>query len=131
MDAEKKKQLKIEVKDLEVVTRFFNHFNIDMPDHLTEALEGFKNDPSIKTQDALTLALTKSLSERKEQINELDDLFKPVVEACEEVSYNLQFDKDFEDTVGIDEDGAKTSSSETAEKTEPTASSDSQEPASS
>ena len=101
---EKKPEMILETKDVEVITRFFDHFKIEIPTYLKEANEAFTNQPNLDTETTLKLALTKAVVEKKEEIENLDELFVPVVKACGEMAYNLQFDKDLEDVIGQDEE---------------------------
>jgi len=96
------KDLRLESRDIETIRRFFNHFNLPTPDYLTSAMHEFSKNQNLETERALILALTSSVVEVKGQIVELDDMFGEVSDACANISYNMQFDKDFEDIIADD-----------------------------
>ena len=100
---EKKRDMVLEAKDVEVINRFFTHFNIDIPGYLKDANVVFETTQNFETETILKLALTKAVVESKVSIEQLDELFVPVVKACGEMAYNLQFDRDLVDVIGQDE----------------------------
>lgn len=90
-----KKEVILDSKDAEIVEKFFQHFNLSIPEHLREAIDAFNKDANIDTQEKFKLALTSSVKMLKDDFVKIDEIFEPVVMACDETSYNLQFDKDF------------------------------------
>jgi len=100
---EKKKEMIIELKDTDVIDRFFTHFKLDAPAYLLEAIKNFKKAQDLDTEENLKLALTKAVVECQEPIKQLDDLFDPVVAACGEMSYGLQFDQELAEIIGQEE----------------------------
>ena len=100
-----KEQVVLDLKDTEVVEKFFTFFEIDMPDYLQEALAAFNKDQSLDNQNRMKLAITKSIEDRREKFLEIDEIFEPVVGACGETAYNMQFDKDLKEVLGSEEVG--------------------------
>lgn len=113
-DTEKEQKVVLDAQDMDVIERFFTHFEIEIPDHLKTAVANFKQDQSIKNQDALKLALTKTVKEKQKDVLQIDEIFEPVIKACEEVAYNMQFDKDLEDVIG-QEDSDNTTQNQTSQ----------------
>lgn len=108
---EKQNQVVLDPQDMDVIERFFTHFSIDIPDYLKASIENFKKDQNIATQNALKLSLTKAVQEKQSDVLKIDEIFEPVIKACGEVAYNMQFDKDLQDVIGQDEDATDQSQS--------------------
>lgn len=89
----------IELKDLDVIDRFFGHFELDTPQYLAKAIEEYKSVQDLKTEKNLKLNLLKAVIDNRGKVEGLDDLFTPVINAAGEMAYNLQFDKDLEDVL--------------------------------
>lgn len=124
MQEEKKEQIVLDPQDMDVIERFFTHFSIDIPDYLKKSIENFKKDQTIDTQNAVKLSLSKAVQDRGEDVMKIDEIFEPVIKACGEVAYNMQFDKDLEDVIGQDENeltdqNQSQSSSQSADSQEP------------
>lgn len=89
----------IELKDLDVIDRFFGHFELETPKYLTQAIEEYKSVQDLKTEKNLKLNLLKAVIDNRDKVEGLDELFTPVINAAGEMAYNLQFDKDLEDVL--------------------------------
>jgi hypothetical protein len=99
-NSENRVELRLELRDIETISAFYLHFNIKIPDYLEVAMGRFAEHQNLDTERELILAITTSVVEIKDKITELDDMFSEVADACANVSFNMQFDKDFEDVVG-------------------------------
>ncbi len=104
MSEEKTKEIILDPKDMDVIERFFTHFDIKIPDYLKESIDSFRAKQTLETQDAVKLSLTKAVRESENEMLAIDEIFEPVIKACGEVAYNMQFDKDLAETIGQDEE---------------------------
>lgn len=94
---EQKQEVVLDQKDSEVIERFFTHFEITMPDYLKDAIAQFGKEQTYQAQNNLKLCLTKAIGDCKEDFLGIDEIFEPVILACDETAYNLQFDKDLQE----------------------------------
>lgn len=100
--AEKDKKVVISPEDCNAALDFWRHFNIPIPASLQGALDAFAADPSIENQDKVKLEVCKAISTTDHEAFK-DDMFSKIVEECEGVTFEMQFDKDFEAEVTVKE----------------------------
>lgn len=108
----------IELKDLEVIDRFFSHFDLTTPDYLTKAITEYTAEQTLETEKNLKMNLLKSVIDNKDKVEGLDELFRPVINACGEMAYNLEFDKDLEEILTQDPTPEESSASPVSEGSE-------------
>lgn len=105
------KKMVIEPKDTEVVEKFFEHFNLDMPKALKSSLKEFKKNPCIDTQKRFVLEVNRAIS-GEHSIDSLDEMFKPIVEFAKESVYELEFNDAVEETFGVNPEAQASDSEE-------------------
>jgi hypothetical protein len=95
---EKEQKVVISAEDCNAALDFWRHFNIPIPSALQLAMDAFAQDQSIANQNKVKLEVCKAISQTDHEAFN-DDMFKKIVEECDGVTFEMQFDKDFEDTV--------------------------------
>lgn len=101
-DVEKEKKVSISPEDCNAALDFWRHFNIPIPPALQAALDTFAADPSYVNQDKVKLEICRAISTTDHEAFK-DDMFSKIVEECEGVTFEMQFDKDFEAEVQVKE----------------------------
>jgi hypothetical protein len=96
---EKKEEVVLDVQDMDVIERFFTHFEIKIPGELSDAIANFRKCQDVRAQNAVKLALTQATRDNRDSMIAIDEIFEPVVAACEETAYNLEFERDLEDVI--------------------------------
>ena len=99
---EQNKTVVISPEDCNAALDFWRHFNIPIPTHLQEALDLFAKDPSFDNQEKVKLEVCKAISTTPHEAFQ-DEMFKKITEECESMTFEMQFDKDFEAEVTIKE----------------------------
>lgn len=94
-----KKEVILNPDDIKCISKFFEFFELETPSSLTKAIKEFEANPSFENQEELKFQLTNAMS-TDSKVLEIDEMFKPVVEACTEYAYDRQFERDFSDIVG-------------------------------
>lgn len=89
-------------EDCNAALDFWRHFNIPIPSYLQEAFDGFSKDPSFDNQEVMKLALCKAISETDHEAFK-DEMFGQIVTETSSVTFEMQFDQDFEETVSTDD----------------------------
>jgi hypothetical protein len=95
---EKEQKVVISPEDCNAALDFWRHFNIPIPADFQTALDAFAADPSFINQERVKLEVCRAISTSQHEAFK-DDMFSKIVEECEGVSFEMQFDKDFEATV--------------------------------
>lgn len=90
--------LRIEPDDAAAVLDFWHHFELDVPTYLTEAIELFRQDPNLDTQDKFRSALCKAISEGREDIFE-DEIFIEIKKNTDKIYFNDQFYSQLKETL--------------------------------
>lgn len=98
-----KKEVVLNSEDLKCIPKFFEFFELSMPAELSKAIKEFESSQTLENQNELAFQLTNSLH-KDPKVLEIDEMFKPIIEACAEYSYDHQFDKDFNDIVGSEDE---------------------------
>lgn len=99
---EKENKVVISPEDCNAALDFWRHFNIPIPAGLQAAFDSFSKDPSFENQDKVKLEICRAISTTDHEAFK-DDMFSKIVEECAGVTFEMQFDKDFEHTVSITE----------------------------
>ena len=95
-------ELVICVSDIECIEKFYTNFGFTMPEKLKKAVKGFEQEQSIETQRELKKQLTIAITEIDDPT--LNRLFKPVIDACRESGYEMQFEDDIDDMLAVDKE---------------------------
>lgn len=95
---EKTKQVVISPDDCRAAMDFWTHFNIPVPQNLTDAVSLFANDPSVENQDKVKLEVCRAIAATDHEAFK-DEMFLKIVEECLGVTFEMQFDKDLEETL--------------------------------
>lgn len=96
--SEKEQKVVISPEDCNAALDFWKHFNIPIPPEFQAALDAFAADPSVVNQDRVKLEVCRAISTTDHEAFK-DDMFTKIVEECEGVTFEMQFDKDFEASV--------------------------------
>jgi hypothetical protein len=95
---EKEKKIVISPEDCNAALDFWRHFNIPIPSNLQSAFDAFTADSSFENQEKVKLEVCRAISETDHEAFK-DEMFKKIVEECSGVSFEMQFDEDFEKEV--------------------------------
>lgn len=96
--AVKENKVVISPEDCNAALDFWRHFNIPIPDYLQKNFEKFSAEPNFENQELVKLGLVKAISETEHEAFK-DEMFSKIVEECAGVTFDMQFDQDFENTV--------------------------------
>lgn len=99
---EKDTKVVISPEDCSAALDFWRHFDIPISEGLQSALDIFAKDVTFENQQKLKLEICKAISETEHEAFK-DEMFQRIVEECAGVSFDMQFDKDFETTVAVKE----------------------------
>lgn len=99
---EEKNKVVISPEDCNAALDFWRHFNIPIPADLQSAMDNFAASQTFDAQQRVKLEIAKAISTSEHEAFR-DEMFKKIVEECEGVSYEMQFDKDFEEEVTVKE----------------------------
>lgn len=104
MSEEKKSEqdLTVSVQDIDNIEKFLDHFKFTRSKEFIAAVEAFKKDGNRKHALEAIHEVAKTMKAAKGQNELIDDLFVDIFPACDSISYNMQFDKDLEDIIGVD-----------------------------
>lgn len=100
------KRVVVTAEDSKAAFEFWNQFNIPVMPGLKEAFDKFQAEPTYENQDHLKLMVCKAIATTEHECFK-DETFQKVVEECAEVSYDMAFDRDFEETVAVIEEDKK------------------------
>lgn len=98
-----KQEVVISPEDCNAALDFWRHFNIPIPAALQSALDDFAASPDFPNQQKVKLEICRAISTTDHEAFK-DDMFSKIVEECAGVTFEMQFDKDFESTVTVPED---------------------------
>lgn len=99
-NVEQNKTLVISAEDCNAALDFWRHFNIPIPVDLQSALDTFAKEESFENQEKVKLEICKAISTVDHEAFK-DDMFKKITEECESMTFQMQFDKDFEAEVTV------------------------------
>ena len=97
----KEEEVVISEEDIKNVNDYFEHFSIDMPTKLAESLKRFKANPTLKNQKYFKLQMCNTIKGSKHESFQ-DEMFAPVKVTAEKARYELQFEFDVDDELGVD-----------------------------
>ena len=95
---EKDNKVVISPEDCNAALDFWRHFDIPIAAGLQTAMDAFAADPTFENQEKVKLEVCRAISETDHEAFK-DEMFKRIVEECAGVTFDMQFDKDFETTV--------------------------------
>jgi hypothetical protein len=101
-ESTKAKEIYISQDDIDAIERFFTHFKFTVSQEFFDARTAFLTNKTLDTQRQYRFQLAKEIVRIKGQNNLVDDLFKNVMETSDKLRYDMQFDKDLEDIVGVE-----------------------------
>lgn len=99
---ENSRQIVISPEDCNAALDFWRHFQIPIPPELQAAMDAFTADQSWENQQRVKLHITGTIATSTHEAFQ-DEMFKKIVEECSAVNYDMQFDRDLEDTVTVKE----------------------------
>jgi hypothetical protein len=92
------RKIVITPEDCSGAADFWPHFEVLMTPELKDAFEAFTKDPNLDNQDAIKLAITKAIAYTEHEAFK-DEMFKEIRKECEDVVFDMSFDKDLEKTL--------------------------------
>jgi len=95
---EKDTKVVISPEDCNAALDFWRHFDIPIASGLQAAIDTFAKDPSFDNQEKIKLEVCRAIAETDHEAFK-DEMFQRIVEECGGVTFDMQFDKDFEATV--------------------------------
>ena len=101
-NAPEDKKVVISPEDCSAALDFWRHFNIPISAGLQTALDAFAANPSFENQEKVKFEVVQSIATTDHEAFK-DDMFAKIVEECEGISFEMQFDKDLEDEVTVKE----------------------------
>lgn len=90
-------------EDAKAAFEFWHQFNVPPMAGLKEAFEKFQATPTFENQEHLKLMVCKAIATTDHECFK-DETFQKVAEECNEVAYDMAFERDFEETVAVDEE---------------------------
>lgn len=97
------KKVVVTPEDSKAAFEFWNQFNVPPMPGLKEAFEKFQREPTYDNQEYLKLMVCKAIATTDHECFK-DETFLKVAEECAEVTYDMEFDRNFVEVVGIDEE---------------------------
>ena len=98
----KAKEVYVTQDDVDAIERFFTHFKFTTSKEYNDARLAFFANKTLDTQRNYRFQVAKEVIRIKGQNELVDDLFKNVMDTSDKLSYDMQFDKDLEEIVGVD-----------------------------
>ena len=98
--AEKETKVVISPEDCNAALDFWRHFDIPIAPSLQAAIDDFAKEASVANQDKVKLEVCKAISQTDHEAFK-DEMFKKIAEECGSVTFDMEFDKDFEQTVAV------------------------------
>jgi hypothetical protein len=95
------KKVVLSPEDCNAALDFWKHFNIPIPQGLSDAIDLFSANSTIENQDKIKLEICKAIATSDHEAFK-DEMFSKIVTECETVAFDMQFDKDFEEKVTQD-----------------------------
>lgn len=99
---EKDNKVVISPEDCNAALDFWRHFDIPIAAGLQTAMDTFAADPSFENQEKVKLEVCRAISETDHEAFK-DEMFKRIVEECAGVTFDMQFDKDLQGTLTVEE----------------------------
>ena len=89
-------------EDVKAAFEFFGQFNVPVTDEVREAFAKFQANPTVENQNDLKFMLTKVVSTTNHEAF-TDESFAKVRNQCVNVSYEMGFERDFDNITGEDQ----------------------------
>ena len=103
----KNKDVYVSEEDMEAIERFFTHFKLTTSKELNDARADYIQDKNVNTQRMYRFQLAKEIGRCRGQNELLDDLFKNVMDTSDKLSYDMEFDNDLEEIIGVSPEASK------------------------
>lgn len=100
--AEDKRKVVISPEDCRAALEFWKHFDIPVPEGLKKAFDTFCTDPTFENQEEVKYFVTTAISSSDHQAFK-DEMFSKVREECAQVSYDMAFNRELEETLTTEE----------------------------
>lgn len=97
---EKDTKVVISPEDCNAALDFWRHFDIPIAPALQGAFDTFSKEPTFENQEKVKLEVCRAISTTDHEAFK-DEMFKKIAEECGGVTFDMQFDKDFESTVAV------------------------------
>ena len=88
----------ISAEDCNAALDFWRHFNIPIPEALQTAMDNFSSNATFLNQQKVKLEICKAIAFTDHEAFK-DEMFSKIVEECAGVTFDMQFDEDFEKEV--------------------------------
>lgn len=95
---EKDTKVVISPEDCNAALDFWKHFEIPITAGMQTAFDLFAKEPTFENQEKIKLEVCRAIAETDHEAFK-DEMFQRIVEECSGVTFDMQFDKDFEATV--------------------------------
>lgn len=95
---EKDSKIVISPEDCNAALDFWRHFNIPIAPGLQSAIDSFALDCSFENQERIKLEVCRAIAETDHEAFK-DEMFAKIVEECSDITFDMQFDKEFETAV--------------------------------
>lgn len=95
---EKDTKVVLSPEDCNAALDFWKHFEIQVPQAMQTAFDNFATNQTFENQEKLKLEVCRAISAADHEAFK-DEMFQRIVEECSGVTFDMQFDKDFEATV--------------------------------
>lgn len=89
-------------EDAKAAFEFWHQFNVPVMPGLKEAFEDFQKNPTFANQEYLKLMVCKAIATTDHECFK-DETFQKVSEECGEVAYHMEFDRQLENTLAVDQ----------------------------
>lgn len=92
------KKVVISSDDCVAALDFWKQFDIPMLPEFEQAVHTFRDNPTFENQQELKYQLCKAITTTDHEAFN-DEMFKKIRQECETALYNMQFDRDLEQTL--------------------------------
>lgn len=104
---EKKNKIVVSPEDCFAGLDFWKHFNIPIPAALEQAMNDFKENQTFENQQRIKLELCRAISQTDHDAFK-DEMFQKIIVETESVTYDMQFERDLEDTLTVPKEESQT-----------------------
>jgi hypothetical protein len=99
---EKLNKVVLDKADVENIREYANYYEAELPKDLDMAIDQFLADATFESQQGVKLALCKWIIESDNK-SFIDDMWKTPKEASKKIVFDMQFDKDVNDTLTVED----------------------------
>jgi len=98
----KEQKVTLTKEDMDAIVEMYNQFNIEIDPKFKEAIDNFKNDPTVENQQIVTLYTLKNQAELDHPVLR-NKMFEAPSENARKIAQELQFERDLIEEIGRDE----------------------------